>query len=144
MNFGPKHWLISIAIVIVAVMGWNLASNNQPETPQPAPTSVADTQVGAARATVTINPGNGGNVLSVQDVVAEEGETALDLTKKVADVVTSGEGEMAFVTSIDGRAADSSKNEFWELVINGEPAKVGAGSYTVQDGDKIEWRISTY
>jgi len=144
MNFGPKHWLISIAIVIIAVMGWNLASSSQPETTQPAATSVADNQVGAAKVTVTINPGNGGHVLSVQDLVVEKGDTALDLTRKVADVVTSGEGEMAFVTSIDGRAADSSKNEFWELVVNGASSQVGAGSYTVQDGDKIEWRISTY
>ncbi len=144
MNFGPKQWLISIAIVIAVLLGWNLWSSNQQQTAQPTTTAVTDRQVEITKATITINPGSDGQVLSIQDTEIEEGITALDFTKSIADVETSGEGEMAFVTSIDGRAADASKNEFWELVVNGESSQVGAGSYVVKNGDEIEWRISTF
>lgn len=79
----------------------------------------------------------------LSDVV---GKTALEATIEATggEVVTEGEGEMAFITSINGIKTNPGKREFWELVINGEPAKVGAGSYLVQTGDNIEWRISTY
>ena len=77
-------------------------------------------------------------------VPVEERTTALALTQKVAQVETSGEGEMAFVTSLNGRAASDEKQEFWAFHVNGELAQVGSGSYIVQNGDRIEWRIETY
>src|SRR3989344_6909905 len=143
MKLNPKTWLATMAIIAVALAGWNFVGNLQ-EKPVKKPEVTRKDQAQKIRASVTINPGIENQVLSVQEIEVEKGSTALDLTQQVAVVETSGEGEMAFVTSIDGRAADSSKNEFWELVINGEPSQVGAGSYLVQEGDKIEWRISTY
>lgn len=74
----------------------------------------------------------------------KEGETALELTKRLAEVKSSGEGGNAFVTEINRRAADQGKKEFWELLINDQQATVGAGAYVVKDGDKITWRIATY
>jgi len=65
------------------------------------------------------------------------GKTALEATKSSAQIEESGTGENAFVTSINGRLADSNKHEFWELDINGKPAEVGAGSYII-------WKLSTY
>ena len=78
------------------------------------------------------------------DVSVEEGTMALALTQEVAQVEASGEGEMAFVTSLNGRSASNESREFWAFYVNGEAAQVGAGSYTVQNGDNIEWRIETY
>lgn len=74
----------------------------------------------------------------------EEGKTALELLQQNATVVTSGEGVNAFVTTINDRLADSSKNEFWEFKINGTAATVGAGSYVTKDTDTITWQISTF
>lgn len=84
------------------------------------------------------------NPKTFENVELKEGETALDLISKVASVSASGVKENAFITGINNRMADSSKNEFWEMIINGKSAEVGAGSYQVNDGDQIEWKISKF
>lgn len=73
------------------------------------------------------------------------GKTALDATKaSVKEIKTEGSGINAYVVSIEGRVADSKKNEFWELIINDKPSEVGAGSYIIKSGDKIVWQINTF
>ena len=72
------------------------------------------------------------------------GKTALDLTKEKADVVTKGEKENAYIIGINGIGAQNSKKEFWAFYINGKLATVGAGSYKLKEGDKIEWKIEKY
>lgn len=73
------------------------------------------------------------------------GATALELLLEVdPSAEVTGEGENAFVTAIGGRAADDSKNEFWSLSVDGEPAQVGAGTLETEDGQEITWTIETY
>jgi hypothetical protein len=73
------------------------------------------------------------------------GATALELLLEAdPSAEVTGEGENAFVTSIDGRAADDSKKEFWSLSVDGEPAQVGAGTLETEDGQEITWTIETY
>jgi hypothetical protein len=91
----------------------------------------------------TLSVDNGTNPQSF-DVSQFVGKTALEATEGVAKIETSGEGANAFITTINERKADPKKNEFWELLINGESAQVGAGSYIVQNGDLIEWHINTF
>jgi len=73
--------------------------------------------------------------------------TALDFLKMAANVETKGEGVNAFVTQINGypdlRRANLPR-EFWAFYINGKMSKVGAGSYKLKDGDKIEWKVEKY
>lgn len=71
-------------------------------------------------------------------------KTALEFTKNIAKVITKGEGVNAYVIEINGRLADETKKEFWAFYINGKTAEVGAGSYKLKDGDKIEWKLETY
>lgn len=78
------------------------------------------------------------------DISSFVGKSALEATINFAKIEESGTGQNAFVTSIDGKVADSKKRQFWELVINGVSAQVGAGSYIVQKGDSILWKLSTY
>ena len=145
MKLNPKSWLAFVAVIAIAVLGWNVATGGSQEKSEPASSSTAaEEQIKTVRASITINPNIESEVLGAENIEIEEGKTALDLTRKVVGVETSGEGEMAFVTTINGIYADPSKNEFWELVINGQPAQVGAGSYKVKQGDEIEWRISKY
>ena len=69
------------------------------------------------------------------------GQTALDLLKfkhKVVINTYSGIGE--FVVSIDGMKPDS--KHFWEFFVNGKSSNVGASSYVLKEGDKIEWKLS--
>ena len=72
------------------------------------------------------------------------GKTALDLTKEKASVKIKGEGVNAYLTEINNQEALNSKKEYWAFYVNGKMAEVGAGSYQLKDGDKIEWKIEKY
>ena len=81
------------------------------------------------------------------DFVKQEigvGKTALGLMKEKAKVVTKGDGVNAYVTEINGVTAQESKKEYWAFYVNGKLAEVGAGSYKLKQGDKIEWKIEKY
>jgi len=77
-----------------------------------------------------------------QEIIA--GKTALDLIKEKAKVVTKGESVNAYVVEINEKKAEDSKKEFWAFYVNDKQAEVGAGSYILKEGDKIEWKIGTY
>lgn len=84
---------------------------------------------------------------SQKDFVKQEvsvGKTALELIKEKAKVVTKGDGANAYVTEINRRIAEDSKKEYWAFYVNGKMAEVGAGSYKLKEGDKIEWKIEKY
>ncbi len=73
----------------------------------------------------------------------KDGVTALVLLQQNATIVTSGTGEMAYVTSIDGVAANPS-NQYWAFNINDVAASVGAGSYITKSTDTITWKLSSF
>jgi len=77
-----------------------------------------------------------------QEVVSNK--TALDFTKEKAKISMKGDGTNAYIVGINGRLAEDSKKEFWSFYINGKMSEVGAGSYILKDGDKIEWKIGEY
>ena len=77
-----------------------------------------------------------------QEIIS--GKTALDLTKEKASVKIKGEGVNAYLTEINGLEALNSKKEYWAFYVNGKMAEVGAGSYKLKEGDKIEWKIEKY
>ncbi|WP_278234638.1 DUF4430 domain-containing protein [Isoptericola sp. AK164] len=70
----------------------------------------------------------------------QDGETALDLLLEAdPEAEVTGEGDMAYVTGIQGHAAD--EDEFWALSVDGEMAQVGAGSLETEDGQEIQWKL---
>jgi hypothetical protein len=73
----------------------------------------------------------------------KDGVTALVLLQQNATIVTSGTGEMAYVTSINDVAANPT-NQYWEFLINDTSASVGAGSYTTKSTDTITWKLSSF
>ncbi|ACZ31006.1 hypothetical protein Xcel_1987 [Xylanimonas cellulosilytica DSM 15894] len=105
-----------------------------------APDQAATRSTEAASSGLTVNAD--GTEVSYEGVA---GKTALELLQQLdPQAFASGEGANAFVTAIGGREADSSKNEFWAFYVNGEQAQVGAGSYEMQDGDTITWKLETF
>lgn len=73
-----------------------------------------------------------------------DGSTALELLLEAdPSAEVTGEGENAFVTAIDGVAADPD-SEFWALYVGDEMASVGAGSLETKDGDEITWKLETF
>jgi hypothetical protein len=132
--------LIYILVAIVAVAGlgyvgttvWQQQNNHK------------TTEQTAATPTPTMSMADHSSMTPVS-YQGEEGKTALALLmEKYPDSEISGEGANAFVTSINGHAADSAKHEFWKFVVNGQDAQVGAGSYTTKSSDTISWEIDTY
>ena len=80
------------------------------------------------------------NTLTYQ---GKDGVTALTLLQQNATIVTSGTGEMAYVTTIDGVAANPT-NQYWQLFVNGKSASVGAGSLVTKSTDTIKWELSSF
>lgn len=133
--------LIVSAILIIFVLFQTKTAQEKLNRPsnQPQESTIKETTL---KASVKINYDTRENLYS--DIEINEGQTALDITQKVASISAIGEGATAYVTSINGRAADKGKKEFWEMLINNQSSQVGAGSYKVRDNDKIDWRIGTY
>lgn len=139
MDFIRKNSIAVIIVVLVLVGGGLFVANqNKAKDSQSTTTS---TQEKSTTVKVTVKADGQEKSYGVENAV---GKTALQVTEEAVTIEKSGEGANAFITSISGRAADDSKKEFWKLVVNGEDAQVGAGSYTLTSGDNIVWEIDTY
>ena len=140
MNFIRKNLLTTVAIIIVVGGGTYLWSQSRPAPKQESSTTSSSEK---AKTVVTVTIKDGDNVRSYP-LTSGVGKTALEVTQQAVDVKTTGTGENAYITAINGREASSDKKEYWELVINGQSSQVGAGSYSVKEGDTIEWKISIF
>lgn len=78
-----------------------------------------------------------------QPMDIRDGETALELIKRTHPVVTKDYDFGTLVESIDG-VKNGTDNKYWILYVNGTQATVGAGVYTIQKNDTIEWRFEAY
>lgn len=129
-----KKWLFKIILVLILVFTYQYINVNYFTKEQ-----VVSNKINVSQAVVLNDQKS--SFLSYQ---VKEGETALDLLKNNYEVITKGEGVNAYVTKINKREALSSKKEYWAFYINNKPSEVGAGSYILKSGDKIEWKIQTY
>lgn len=128
-----KKTTLIIIVSLIAITGVLWLQNNQKQQPK---TEVETNNNQAVVYQKISNNSKQHNVI--------KGETALELLKKTNSVVTQGEGENAFVTEINSVKTDSNKKEFWAFYINGKTASIGAGSYQLQNNDRIEWKIEKY
>jgi hypothetical protein len=132
-----KIVLLSAVILLLGFGFWNLTRENRNS-------AIPNTKVVREfKANLTIN--NGVDTVSF-DATAFIGKTVLEATQTATNgkLETTGTGKNAFVTSINGRSADPAKREFWELIVNGLQAEVGAGSYIIKEGDQIEWHMNKF
>lgn len=58
-------------------------------------------------------------------------------------IETDDSGATRFVTAVDGKKADSSKQEWWNLKVNNENSTTGVDDTIINDGDKIEFVLTT-
>ena len=146
MKISRKIVLLSTVIFLLAAACNKTQPqiNNQPPpaSPMAQPTSTNP----SANSQAIKSAGQVGEVVFGSDLAEQpsdfiSGQTALDLLKfkhKVVINTYSGIGE--FVVSIDGMKPDS--KHFWEFFVNGKSSNVGASSYVLKEGDKIEWKLS--
>lgn len=130
--------LITFGLIAIVLLGfWNLKQKNS-DTP-----IINERIVQEFKVELTIENGKTNETFDISQYI---GRTALEATQSVlnGNVKMTGTGQNAFVTGINGREADTKKHEFWELLVNGKQAEVGAGTYIIQNFDNIVWKISTY
>ncbi len=130
--------IILAVVALVVLFGGGYYTLNRDKQ---AETTTKTTQEKVETITISVKSDGVEKKYPVEGMV---GKTALEASEKVLTLEKSGEGENAFITNINGRVANSSKKEFWKLVINGEDASVRAGSYTILKGDSISWEIDTF
>lgn len=121
-----------ILSVVLAVGFWQLLSwrVQSLDTPTPSP-YVKYTR----HATVDIV-----DIKRFNEVEFKEGDSAVDVTRKVAEVTLKGTGPNQTVISVNGKAANVAKKEVWSLAVNGKVQNV---DYKVQAGDVVAWTIKT-
>lgn len=68
-----------------------------------------------------------------------EGQNALDLLKRYAQVGTKHYSFGDLVTSINGTEGNGPK--YWSFYINSTLSEVGAGAYVTKKTDIIEWKL---
>ena len=94
---------------------------------------------------------------AAQQITLKEGSTAADLSEQLfkqaglkADYDPNGSWGWALnsITSPfdSGRtlAYDPATGAYWQLFVNGSASEVGAGGYTLKDGDSVVWCYSKY
>jgi hypothetical protein len=123
---GAKKTLISAAALLVIAGGgvglW-LHSDNSPDK------STASSSQSTVTKPVTTNISYKG----------EDGQNALVLLKKHAQVQTKTSSIGDYVTSINGNDGGGSK--YWILYVNGQESQVGASTYVTKSSDQIEWKL---
>lgn len=129
-----------IVIVVIALLLNKLPNFNQ----IPVKKEAAQTISKSLTVYQKINTDSQGQKDFEKLTISENNLTALTLLKKKSQVKTQGNGTNAFVVEINGRAADQNKKEFWAFYVNGKEAQVGAGSYKLQNNDKVEWKIQNF
>ena len=72
----------------------------------------------------------------------EETSLGKDLEERGLIVIDKS-GSMPFVTGVDGIDADSSKQEWWNLKVNGENSNVNVNDTAINNGDKVEFVLTT-
>ncbi|CAI3613487.1 Conserved hypothetical protein [Clostridium neonatale] len=76
------------------------------------------------------------------DVTTKEKSLGEDLDKR--KLIESENGSYGrFVTEVNGRKADESKQECWNLVVNGESSSTGIDDVMINDGDTVEFILTT-
>ena len=129
-----KNGLGLLLIAAVAGMGLLLVGASEPGSLADEQTQVAD------QAVLGLNVERGSEYIAYDGVA---GEFALDTLRSLAEVETQSSDFGEFVSSIDGRAADAN-SEYWAFYVNGQLAPVGAGAYSAQAGDRVEWKLEQF
>lgn|SRR3990167_4260316 len=141
-----QNWLIAaVAIVIVVIGGYFVINSNNSQTAK-SPTTTNQEQVKAVEIKVTVDyAGDAKKEAETKSVDFQEGQTAWDYLKLAVgeenvEYKDYGGNLGIFIQSIN--EVKPSGNKFWLFKVNGDGAKVGASSYIVKEGDKIEFVIS--
>lgn len=76
------------------------------------------------------------------DITTKEISLGKDLDNR--ELIESENGSYGrFVTVVNGKKADESKKQWWNLIINGENSSTGIDDVMIHDGDRVEFILTT-
>ena len=131
MKFKNKKILISMIVIIMAVVGlvgYRISINSKAmEGTKQYKFIVTDT----------------GNTFNDEfHIKTEEISLGKDLDNR--DLIEAKEGPYGrFVTSVHGKMADEKRQEWWQLIINGEASSVAIDDVMIHDGDEVRFILTT-
>ena len=96
---------------------------------------------------LTIDFGGAGENVKVQ-IPCSEDSTVFEILRRAEmngdiKLQSSGSGETAFVTSINGVGQQSAEGKYWTYRLNGELSKTGSGVTEVDPADDVIWRFGS-
>lgn len=129
-----KHWTKRLTLLLAIVVALALAGCSQQAASQ-----------GAKNVTVKVVAAS--QSIDETFTYQTDAEKLVDLLNEHPDDLkveteTGDYGE--FITSVAGYAADTSKNEFWSILVNGEMGLEGVSTQSVSDHDTFTLELSTY
>ena len=133
-NVQPKLWTMLLAVILLTGLS---GCNQTVETPLPK------RQIGTVL--MKVDFGGEADDLEVQ-IPCSEDSTAFDILRRAElsgdlKLEASGEGETAFVRSINGVESQTGQNKYWTFRINDALAKAGCGVTEVDPGDVVQWNF---
>jgi len=106
-------------------------------------TSTEEASCGVEPTISVYNASTEETLFNEKSVCLEEGATVLDaLEATELDIESVGNGEMTYVTAIDGiQEKSAGQSSGWVYAFNGSPGDEGAGAKEVESTDIIQWRF---
>jgi hypothetical protein len=86
-----------------------------------------------------------GTILAAESVILDKGDTASSVLKRAAKAhrlsfEIRGSGAMTYVEGVDGLYEfDDGPTSGWKFRVNGVVSDIGAGTYKLKPGDRLEW-----
>lgn len=123
-------------LTLAAALITGCGANQAAQAPSDSAVSGKDTSI-----TVEVSVEGPEKDLFDGQVKLDQGATAYDALQATGlDIKTSGNGETAYVTEIEGaKAGDYGASSGWLYDVNDKMPDVGAGQYELTDGDEVVW-----
>ncbi|TFE24006.1 DUF4430 domain-containing protein [Cohnella luojiensis] len=86
-----------------------------------------------------------GTILAAESVILDKGDSAASVLKRAAKAhrlsfEIRGSGAMTYVEGVDGLYEfDDGPTSGWKFRVNGVVSDIGAGTYKLKPGDRLEW-----
>lgn len=123
------------------------SQSKQNETSKQEPVQETTQEVSQSQVTLSIQGVNG--MIASETMTISDNDTAYSVLKTLCNqkgisLSTKGYGKIIYVAEINGLSEfDYGNMSGWKYKVNGVYPNVGAGAYTVKDGDRVEWVYTT-
>lgn len=138
-----------IIIIAVFVFGFVLGQKYTVAPSEKVDLSTDNQQIQEERTANLMFDFGDGDIKAFNNIIVNDGETIFDLVKEVAAKNNIKLGYKDYggdlgvlIESIGEKKNNFDAGYYWQYWANNDYAKVGAGTYKLNDGDIIEWKYT--